>query len=49
MLLALPVCGLEKLKSKNKRALEVLAGYGRNVEALTPYFDLNDIELLDGC
>ena len=44
-----PECQLDEIKNKKKTALEVMAGYGRNVEALEFYFDRNDIELLDAC
>ena len=47
-ILANPDYGLDNILYKKKKVLEVLAGYGRNVEALTEYFDRSDIELLDG-
>ena len=32
-----------------KRALEVMAGYGRNLPALELFFKLSNVELQDGC
>ena len=40
---------ISKFSESKKKALEVLAGCGRNVTVIKKYFPFNRIELLEGC